>query len=61
MALPITPTPVLEGEDAENFIRRLHEDLKTPATLVPTPKIEQARKLVREYARQQQRTEQPKP
>lgn len=50
MALPITPTPVLEGEDAENFLRKLHEDIKNPAFLTPTPKIEETLQRIRDYA-----------
>lgn len=48
MPLPIEATPILEGEDAEKFYDRIKEDLKTPTFLVPTPKLEQAKKLIKE-------------
>ena len=49
MAIAIAPTPILKNEDAVNFTKKIEEDLKKPATLVPTPKIETARKLINEY------------
>ncbi len=49
MALPIAPTPLLRGKDAERFVRTVARDLKHPASYVPTPKLEEARKLVRQY------------
>ena len=50
MALPIASTPILEGEDAINFLNIIEKDLKTPAKLTPTPKLEEAKKLIRKYA-----------
>lgn len=39
MSLPITPTPTLEGKDAEDFLRRVKEQENIPVYLVPTPKL----------------------
>ena len=50
MALPIGDTPILEGKDAERFAELINNGLKRPATLVPTPKVEEGRKLVKAYA-----------
>jgi hypothetical protein len=50
MAMPIVPTPVLWGRDAEKFEKKIAEDLKNPTTLKSTPKLEEARVLAREYA-----------
>jgi hypothetical protein len=50
MALPIAPTPVLRGKDAERFDARVMEDLKNPTYAIATPKLENAKLLVREYA-----------
>ncbi len=49
MAMPIQPTPILRGDDAIQFFKMVERDLKTPAKYVKTPKIENARKLVKEY------------
>jgi len=50
MAMPIAPTPILKGQDAVDFYRKVEEDLKRPVTLSATPKIEKARELIRQYA-----------
>jgi len=50
MAQPISPTPVLVGQDAVAFAKRLKVDLRRPVHLVPTPKIEKAKALVKQYA-----------
>lgn len=50
MALPISPTPLLDSEQAKVFFQKVWEDLKRPATYKSTPKLENARKLVQEYA-----------
>jgi hypothetical protein len=50
MALPIAPTPILRGKDAERFDARVREDLERPTSAVATPKLENAKLLVREYA-----------
>ena len=50
MAMPIAPTPVLEGKEVAEFKKRLDADLKRPVRLVQTPKIGKARKLIKQYA-----------
>ncbi len=50
MALPIAPTPILRGKDAQRFVLTVANDLKRPASYVPTPKLAEAERLVREYA-----------
>ena len=50
MALPIAPTPILRGKEAEEFDARVKEDLERPTYAVATPKLENAKILVREYA-----------
>jgi len=52
MALPIGATPVLTGKEAAKFMDDLRKDAKKPG-LVPTPKLEQAVKLIEEHAKQQ--------
>jgi hypothetical protein len=49
MALPIAATPVLEGKDASDFLRRIESDLKKPLKYTPTPKLGKARELVKKY------------
>jgi len=49
MSLPIRPTPILRGKDAERFEAMVKEGLKNPCGPVPTPKLEQARKLIIEH------------
>ena len=41
----------LTGEDAVLFEKKLEEGLKHPAIKTPTPKLADAKKLIREYAR----------
>ena len=50
MALPIAATPVLTGQDAKVFFATIEKDLKKPSRLVPTPQLEQARKLIKQHA-----------
>lgn len=49
MARPIEPTPILRGREAKRFEARVSEDLKKPCRLIPTPRLEQARRIVKEY------------
>ncbi len=49
MAMKVAPTPVLKGQDARRFIEKIEHDLNRPAEYTPTPKIEAARKMVKEY------------
>jgi len=50
MALPIGDTPILGKKEAIRFSKQIKEGLKRPSKLIPTPKIENARKIVKEYA-----------
>ncbi|AII58752.1 hypothetical protein X792_05140 [Dehalococcoides mccartyi CG1] len=50
MALPISPTPVLRGKEAASFLTRMHENENKPVSIIPTPKLDQVAKLVKEYA-----------
>ena len=54
MLPPISATPILRGKDAEKFLAMVCEDSKIPAGPVPTPKLEQAKKFIREYVRERQ-------
>ncbi len=58
MAAPITPTPVLEGKEAEDFIKTIFKEQNIKVPLTPLPRIEEARKKTRENAnaRQEQDT-----
>ena len=47
MSLPITPTPILKGQDAERFLTRIKEQEDIPVYLVPTPKLDLALKEIR--------------
>jgi len=49
MSLPIAATPVLKGKEAVNFLRKIENDLQKPLKYTPTPKLGQAKKLVKEY------------
>jgi len=50
MAIPIAATPVLKGKDANAFLNDVEQKLKKPAKYVSTPKLEQAKELIRKYA-----------
>ncbi len=45
MATPITPTPVLRGQEAVEFLKRIELDESKPLYCKPTPKLEEARRL----------------
>jgi len=49
MALPIAATPVLKGRDASDFLHKIESDLKKPLKYTPTPKLGQAKELVKKY------------
>ena len=51
MARPITATPVLTGEEAANFIIKIHEDAKKPVGRVPTPRLRRAEELIKQYSK----------
>ena len=40
MALPIAPTPILRGKDADRFLALIEDGLKHPTRPVPTPDID---------------------
>jgi hypothetical protein len=50
MARPIEATPVLTGKEAVAFITMIHEDSKKPVGLIPTPKLEEAEELIKQYS-----------
>lgn len=50
MALPIAPTPILTGQDAKEFYKKIDHGLKNPVYPVPTPKLDHAKRLIKEYA-----------
>ncbi|MDM8514967.1 hypothetical protein QUF76_02115 [Desulfobacterales bacterium HSG16] len=52
MALSITPTPVLKGEDADKFSEMIEDGLCHPVGLIPTPDINNALQMVREYVKE---------
>jgi hypothetical protein len=51
MARPITATPKLNSEESKAFLKRMKKDVKVPLRLLPTPKLEEARDLIREHAK----------
>lgn len=54
MATPITPTPVLEGKDAADFLRELLKDQVIKVPLKNLPKLEQTRKKIRDSGKDNQ-------
>jgi len=52
MALPIAPTPILEGREASNFLKKLKEEFKHKKPLVSTPKLNQVREMILANAEQ---------
>lgn len=46
MALPIAPTPILEGKEASDFLKKLEEGRKNKKPLVSTPKLNQVREMI---------------
>ena len=55
MALPIAATPVLTGREAAKFIATLHRDAQKPVGLTPTPKLDEARELIKKHAERGQK------
>ncbi len=53
MSKPVLPTPTLKRAEAKKFERKIKEGLKKPAGLVPTPKLKQARKMLKALERQE--------
>ncbi len=50
MASPISDTPILSKKEYIKFLKKVEEGLKKPTRLILTPKIEEARRLVKQYA-----------
>lgn len=55
MAMPITPTPVLEGEEAEKFWNKVESEKSQKLELVPTPKLEGLRREILANAKRRQK------
>lgn len=49
MALPIAATPTLKGKEASDFLHKIESDLQKPLKYTPTPKLGQAKELVKKY------------
>lgn len=52
MAMPIKPTPVLYDREAQNFERRISEDVHSPVKVACAPSLDKAKSLV--FARDKQ-------
>ena len=50
MAMPVTPTPMLKGREANKFFKVVCKGLENPASFTPTPNLDQARKIVKNDA-----------
>ena len=59
MSLPISPTPVLKGKAATAFLKKIYAEENIPSYPIPTPKLEQAYKLVLEYAKKHNKPQDP--
>jgi hypothetical protein len=46
MAIPITPTPILEGKEASDFLTRLMTEENDKKSLVPTPKLKSVKEKI---------------
>lgn len=55
MAIPITPTPILEGEEAEKFWDKVESEKNRKLELVPTPKLEELRQEILSNAKRRQK------
>ena len=53
MAMPIKPTPVLYDREAQNFERKIAEDVGSPVKVTCAPSLDKAKSLV--FARDKQR------
>lgn len=47
MALPIAPTPILEGKEVVDFLRKVELGLKKPSTYIPTPNLWRVKELIK--------------
>ena len=55
MALPIAPTPILEGKEASDFLKKLEKGRKDKKPLVSTPKLNQVREMIMANAKQEEK------
>ena len=55
MAIPITPTPVLEGEEAEKFWDKVETEKNKRLDLISTPKLEELRRKIVNNAKRRQK------
>jgi hypothetical protein len=46
MAIPIAPTPILEGREASDFLDRLMTEESDKKSLVPTPKLKTVKEKI---------------
>lgn len=58
---PITPTPSLNEKEWRRFMDRVEQDLKKPTGPVPTPRLEEAIKMVMADARRRKKIMKPTP
>lgn len=49
MARPIAATPILKGEEAANFIAKIHENAKNKIGVTPTPNLYKAQELIKKH------------
>jgi hypothetical protein len=45
MALPIAPTPVLRGKEANRFLAEVKKNEKIPAKMSPAPNFQEIKKI----------------
>ncbi len=48
MAIPIKPTPVLEGEDIDEFYKKMDEQENQPKQKITIPNLEKISKAIEE-------------
>jgi hypothetical protein len=51
VATRIAPTPVLEGKEAADFLKRIAREQEEKRPLTPTPRLEEAREKILADAR----------
>jgi hypothetical protein len=51
MAIRIAPTPVLEGQEAADFLKRIAKERTEKKSLTPTPKLQGVRTILLANAR----------
>jgi len=51
MAMRIAPTPVLEGQEAADFLKKIARERTDKKSLTPTPKLQGARTKLMANAR----------